>query len=49
MNAFPRFVFPWILLLLLLIPWSVWIGAKIRSLGAVRKWLAIFGGVKERC
>ncbi len=41
MSYWPRFVFPWMLLLLLLIPWSVWIGARIRSLGTFRKWTAI--------
>ncbi|MDX9973016.1 MAG: glutamine amidotransferase [FCB group bacterium] len=38
---FPRFAFPWALLLLLAIPWSIYIGMKIRSLSGGRKWTAI--------
>ncbi|MFC1736808.1 glutamine amidotransferase [Candidatus Hydrogenedentota bacterium] len=38
----PRFSFPWMLLLLLIVPWSVWIGASVRSLSPGRKWTAIF-------
>jgi len=41
MTVFPRFMFPWVLTLLLLVPWSIWIGARIRSLSPVRKWTAI--------
>jgi len=41
MNVVPRFVFPWALLLLVLVPLSVWVGAKIRSLSQARKWTAI--------
>lgn len=36
-----RFVFPGALLLLLLLPWSVHIGRRIRSLSPGRKWAAI--------
>lgn len=41
MTIFPRFVFPWLLLLLVLVPWSVWVGMSIQSLSGVRKWTAI--------
>jgi uncharacterized membrane protein/Mg-chelatase subunit ChlD len=41
MTIFPRFVFPWVLCLLVLVPWSIWVGARMRSLNPVRKWLAI--------
>ena len=41
MNYFPRFVFPEALILLLLVPWSIWIGARIQSLTSGRKWTAI--------
>ena len=37
----PRFVFPWMLLLLALVPISVWIGLGIQSLSGLRKWSAI--------
>lgn len=38
---FPRFIFPWALLLLALVPWSVWLGARMRSMRPGRKWTAI--------
>ena len=41
MTYFPRFIFPWALLLLLLVPWSIYVAARIRSLGFGRKWTAI--------
>ena len=41
MSVVPRFVFPWALVLLLLVPWSIWVGARIRSLSRARKWVAI--------
>lgn len=41
MTYFPRFAFPWALVLLLAIPWSIYLGAKIRSLSGGRKWTAI--------
>ncbi|MCP4641287.1 MAG: VWA domain-containing protein [bacterium] len=41
MTIFPRFAYPWILTLLVLVPISVWLGIQIRSLSAGRKWLAI--------
>jgi len=37
----PRFAFPWMLLLLGLVPWSVWAGIRIRSLPPVRKVMAV--------
>jgi uncharacterized membrane protein len=40
-SYFPRFAFPLALLLLATIPWSIYIGAKIRSLSGGRKWTAI--------
>jgi len=36
-----RFTEPWALVLLVLIPWSVWAGMQIRSLSRGRKWTAI--------
>ena len=41
MNVVPRFVFPWALLLLVIVPISVWMGSKICSLSPMRKWTAI--------
>ena len=41
MTNFPRFVFPWALVRLALVPWSSYVGAKIRSLSTGRKWTAI--------
>ena len=41
MSVFPRFVFPWALLLLAVVPWSIWVGARLRTLSRVRKWIAI--------
>ena len=41
LNTAPRLVFPWALALLVLIPWTVWVGARIRSLSPVRKWIAV--------
>jgi len=40
-TYFPRFVFPWALVLVALVPWSIYVGAKIRSLSTGRKWTAI--------
>ncbi|MCC6144337.1 MAG: VWA domain-containing protein, partial [Candidatus Hydrogenedentes bacterium] len=40
-DFFPRFTFPLFLLLLVLVPWSIHIGTRIRSLRAGRKWTAI--------
>ena len=37
----PRFAFPWALTLLLLVPWAVWIGRRVRSLSPARKTVAI--------
>ncbi len=36
-----RFAHPWGLVLLVLIPWSIWAGMQIRSLARGRKWTAI--------
>ncbi len=41
MTAWPRFGSPEALILLLLVPASIYVGMKIRSLGPVRKWTAI--------
>lgn len=42
LNVFSiRFVFPWALLCLVLIPYTVWLGSRIRSLSRARKWLSI--------
>jgi uncharacterized membrane protein len=41
MSYLPRFAWPWVLLLLFTIPWSVYLGARIRSLPPFRKWTAI--------
>ncbi|MBN2312026.1 MAG: VWA domain-containing protein, partial [Candidatus Hydrogenedentes bacterium] len=41
MNVFPRFTYPWALLLLLLVPWAIYFGAHIRSLSPRRKWAAV--------
>lgn len=41
MTEWPRFAFPWVLVLLAAIPWTVWIGARIQSLAPARKWIAI--------
>ncbi len=38
---FPRFVFPWALVLLALVPWSIYVGARIRSLSGARRWTAV--------
>ena len=40
-SFFPRFTFPWALPLLLLVPWVIWLGSRIRSLPIGRKWTAI--------
>jgi len=37
----PRFAFPWMLLLLALVPWVVWAGVRIRSLSPARKVMAV--------
>ena len=42
MMDIPRFVFPWALCLLVLVPWTIWLGARIRSLSTGRKWTAVF-------
>ncbi len=45
-----RFVYPAALLLLFLVPWSVWLGVKVRSLAPVRKWtVVILRGVSLVC
>ena len=31
MEVMPRFIFPWALLLLALLPWTLWVGARMRS------------------
>ncbi|MDZ4861451.1 MAG: glutamine amidotransferase [Candidatus Hydrogenedentes bacterium] len=36
-----RFSYPWALLFLVLIPYTIWLGRHVRSLGKARKWLAI--------
>ncbi|MFA6244214.1 MAG: glutamine amidotransferase [Candidatus Hydrogenedentales bacterium] len=36
-----RFTFPLGLGFLLLLPWTIWLGAKLRSLSSTRKWTAI--------
>ncbi len=41
MTSFPRFPFPWALLLLLLVPWTLYVGARIRSLSRGRKIAAL--------
>jgi len=41
MTYLPRFAYPWMLLFLVLVPWSVYAGVKIRSLARGRKWTAI--------
>ena len=41
MSELPRFAFPLALLLLAAVPWSIWMGMRIRSLSAGRKWVAI--------
>ena len=41
MTYFPRFAWPEILVLLLMIPWSLYVGAKIRSLSRLRKITAL--------
>ena len=37
----PRFVFPWMLLLLVLVPWSIYLGIHVHSLNRARKAVAI--------
>jgi len=41
LNTVPRFVFPWALALLLLVPWTIWVGARVRSLSPFRKWISV--------
>jgi len=41
MTYLPRFAWPFMLLLLLLIPWAIYLGKRIRSLSRGRKWLAV--------
>jgi uncharacterized membrane protein len=41
MSGWPRFGSPEALILLLLVPATIYVGMKIRSLGPVRKWIAI--------
>lgn len=38
----PRFAFPWALLLLALVPWAIYVGRQVRSLSAGRKAVAVF-------
>lgn len=40
-SLYPRFTFGWALLLLLLVPWTIWMGCRLRSLPPGRKWTAI--------
>ena len=40
-DLFPRFAFPAALALLLLVPWAIWLGARIQSLSTGRKRVAI--------
>jgi uncharacterized membrane protein/Mg-chelatase subunit ChlD len=40
-TYFPRFVVPWALVLLVLVPWAIYLGWQIRSLSSGRKWTAI--------
>src|SRR5690606_10879637 len=37
----PRFVFPWMLLSLVLVPWSIYLGMHVQSLNRARKAVAI--------
>jgi len=41
MTYLPRFSEPWMLALLVVVPWSIYVGAKIRSLGRGRKYTAM--------
>lgn len=41
MDVMPRFIFPWALLLLALLPWTLWVGARMRSMSRSRKWVAL--------
>lgn len=41
MTYLPRFSEPWVLALLLVVPWSIYVGSKIRSLGRGRKYTAM--------
>lgn len=41
MDIVPRFVFPWALALLILLPWAIWLGTRIQSLDRGRKWTAV--------
>lgn len=41
LSLLPRFELPWALLFLVLVPWTVWSGSRIRSLSPGRKWTAI--------
>ena len=41
MTYFPRFAHPWALLFLVLVPWTIWAGVRIRSLSKGRKWVAV--------
>ena len=41
MTYLPRFSDPWVLLLLLIVPWGIFVGVRIRSLASARKWVAV--------
>ena len=41
MMLWPRFVYPGMLVLLILVPWSIWMGMRIHSLAPARKWFVI--------
>lgn len=41
MSVFPRFSFPEALFFLALVPWSIWVGVRIRSLSKGRKIVAV--------
>ncbi|MFO7976337.1 MAG: glutamine amidotransferase [Candidatus Hydrogenedentota bacterium] len=41
MDLTPRFLFPWVLVLLALVPWTVWVGMRMRSMSRPRKWTAL--------
>jgi len=40
-DVTPRFIFPWVLVLLVLVPWTAWIALRMRSLSRTRKWIAL--------
>lgn len=40
-TIMPRFAYPWALLLLLSVPWAVWLGIHLKSLSPLRRWTAL--------